>query len=353
MITFWIAAILATALAVGLIALFANRPVAVSADASRTVYRRQLGEIDELVARGVLNEDERKAAHAEAARRLLGETDPDVEQAAPTGAKRFVWAIAGLAGGAAVAAYLAIGHPGLPDQPFASRLAAWKLQQPDTLEGPQIVALLEDVKKDKGNDPQFLAFLADMQMRVGNPIAAERNLQRSVAMAPNVADSWEQLGMAQWDLAGQKVTPKVRATFEKALSLDPKMVAPRFYMADDDINRGKVSEGVAALRALMPELNDQQKVMVNQRIADAEKGGAPGASDVAANPAILAMVQSLAERLKTNPNDVEGWSRLVRSYSVLKDQAKLNEALADARRYFKDRPRDLAVIEAAATSAPQ
>ena len=70
-----------------------------------------------------------------------------------------------------------------------------------------------------------------------------------------------------------------------------------------------------------------------------------------ANPAIAAMVQGLAERLKTDPNDPAGWARLVRSYAVMRDTAKLNAALTDARRYFKDRPADLAGIEAAANAA--
>jgi cytochrome c-type biogenesis protein CcmH len=190
-----------------------------------------------------------------------------------------------------------------------------------------------------------------MQMRTGNPIAAERNLERVVAMTPDNAQAWDRLGQAHMDLADGKLTPQARAAFEKAISLNPKVVAPRFFLADDAINKGRTAEGIAALRAMLPDLAPEQKEEVNQRIAEAEKGPQE-AFDPAANPAIQAMVAGLAERLKTNPNDPEGWVMLVRSYSQLKDTAKLNEALADARRYFKDRPRELSAIEAAASGRP-
>jgi cytochrome c-type biogenesis protein CcmH len=46
---------------------------------------------------------------------------------------------------------------------------------------------------------------------------------------------------------------------------------------------------------------------------------------------IRGMVERLAERLKQNGDDVEGWLRLVRAYMVLGDQDKARQALTDAR----------------------
>ena len=353
MISFWIAAGLAVVIALGLVALISARPIAVSADPSRAVYRRQLGEIDDLAERGLLGEEERKSAYAEAARRLLGEGDPDAETPSPPGARSFVWGMALLAGVFAIATYLLVGHPSVPDQPYAKRLAEWKSLPPEDLQAPQVIALLENVKKEQGDNPQFLAFLADMQMRVGNPLAAQRNLERSASIAPDNAETWQQLGVVQLDLNEGRMTPRGRQAFQKALALDPKAIAPRFFLADDLIKSGKVTEGVAALRAMTPDLSPEQKTEVDQRMAEAEKGPAQVASaDPASNPAIVAMVEGLAERLRSNPNDPEGWVRLANSYRVLNDQAKLTETLTDARRYFKGRPRELQAIEAAARGTP-
>ena len=42
----------------------------------------------------------------------------------------------------------------------------------------------------------------------------------------------------------------------------------------------------------------------------------------------------LAARLRTRPDDPEGWARLVRAYAVLGREAELQAALAHARRRF-------------------
>ena len=59
------------------------------------------------------------------------------------------------------------------------------------------------------------------------------------------------------------------------------------------------------------------------------------------------MVAGLAARLAENPDDPAGWERLVRSYRVLGDENKVQEALAQARVQFKGRDDVLGPIEAA------
>ena len=71
MLTFWIGAILLTALAACPVVHLASRPRPLAADPAQAVYRRQLSELDDLAGRGILAESELKSAHAEAARRLL------------------------------------------------------------------------------------------------------------------------------------------------------------------------------------------------------------------------------------------------------------------------------------------
>jgi cytochrome c-type biogenesis protein CcmH len=46
------------------------------------------------------------------------------------------------------------------------------------------------------------------------------------------------------------------------------------------------------------------------------------------------MVDGLAERLKSNGSDLDGWLRLVRAYRVLNEPDKAKDALAGARRNF-------------------
>ena len=116
-----------------------------------------------------------------------------------------------------------------------------------------------------------------------------------------------------------------------------------------------MDQGVAELKALLPDSPEGARAVLERDIVAAQgQTPAPGGmADASANPAIMGMVKGLAQRLKDSPDDPAGWQRLVRSYAVLKDQAALNKALADARAYFKNRPADLAAIEQAAkVSAP-
>jgi cytochrome c-type biogenesis protein CcmH/NrfG len=74
--------------------------------------------------------------------------------------------------------------------------------------------------------------------------------------------------------------------------------------------------------------NSQLHQMLVDRIAllTAQGGGAA--------PDPMAMVAGLAARLKENPNDLEGWQRLIRAYTVLGQPDKAKDALATARKTF-------------------
>ena len=56
------------------------------------------------------------------------------------------------------------------------------------------------------------------------------------------------------------------------------------------------------------------------------------------NQMIAGMVARLADRLKQNGDDVDGWLRLVRSYVVLGERAKADAAAAAARRALAGDP---------------
>src|SRR5579872_2087760 len=149
MIAFWIAAALLTGAAAGLIVHRAARAEARAAgaeDPSLAVYRRQLLELEDLTAGGLLPAGELRSARAEAARRLLAASDAPAEpQAAGLSSDRSRWLVlitAALAPLLAVAVYLGVGSPQTPDQPFAKRVAAWRNADPQTLDAPRMVAVL-------------------------------------------------------------------------------------------------------------------------------------------------------------------------------------------------------------------
>ncbi len=188
MFAFWIAAAVLSAVAAGLMLARGARAVAVGGeDPSLAVHRRQLAEIDELAGRGLLAETERRAARAEAGRRLLAAAETG-ERADSGGGRRTVLAVAALTPLLAMALYFAVGRPGAADQPYAARLAQWRAADPAKLDPPRMAAVLKAVAAERPDDPEPLRFLALAEIASGNRLGAEDALRRAIAIAPGRAD---------------------------------------------------------------------------------------------------------------------------------------------------------------------
>src|SRR5205085_9600746 len=68
-----------------------------------------------------------------------------------------------------------------------------------------------------------------------------------------------------------------------------------------------------------------------------------------AAPHPQAMVQQLADRMQASPNDLDGWIRLIRAYSVLGNKDKATEALSKARGVFANQSSAEAALARAAS----
>lgn len=360
---FWmVAAALALAATLG-VSLFAaraaRRAAAAGEDPRVAVHRRQLAELDELASRGLLGSEERRATQAEAGRRLLSAVD----RPAPGwsgGGRESRLAVSVAAAGAAVTAlvlYLWLGAPGLPDQPYRARVAAWRAGDPAALAPEQMAAVLQAAVRERPRDPRGFAFLGRAQLASGDPASAALSFAQAARLAPRSADLQAEAGEALVAAAEGKVTPEAATAFRAALARDPANPAARYYLARGRIAAGDVAGGVADWRALAATLSagDPRRIALEAEIARVARGGpleAPGPAPAPGGPAqasfIRGMVQSLAARLEAQPDDPEGWARLVRSYGVLGDRPAQQRALARARGLFKTRPGALAQVEAEA-----
>ncbi|MEP3888828.1 MAG: hypothetical protein ABJN69_00090 [Hellea sp.] len=59
---------------------------------------------------------------------------------------------------------------------------------------------------------------------------------------------------------------------------------------------------------------------------------------------INAMVEGLAARLEDNPNDPQGWARLIRARTVLSQDGKLQADIGRVKLIFKDSPETIDMI---------
>lgn len=352
MIGFWFAAgLLAAAAAVIILQRAKAAAVATPQDPTLAVYRRQLSEIDDLAARGVLAEPERKSAYAEAGRRLLAAADRGTRVwTVGTTNRGLLLAMVALGPLLALGLYLAIGAPGFPDQPMAARVEAWRKASPESLQPVEMAAVLRAMVAERPNDPQGLQYLAMAEAASGDPASAARALRRAIELAPDQAILWESLGEALVMQAGGEVSAAAETAFKEALRRDPKLLTARVFLAKRQVDAGDKALGLAQWRALQDELPaaDPRREALARAIAEAE--AAPAASDQQAM--IRGMVEGLAARLDEAPDDPEGWVRLVRSYAVLGDTSARDRTLASARDRYRGQADILKALDEAAAAEP-
>jgi cytochrome c-type biogenesis protein CcmH len=357
MIAFWVMAGVLSAVAAMLVLLRAAKAanLAEPVEATPILYRRQIAEIGDLAERGLMGESERKSAEAEAARRMLAAADQPAEAWTAQATGRGAVLLAVIAAPAlALGLYLGLGSPGMADQPFAGRLKHWLAANPASLSAPEMAAVLGKLTKERPNDPEGFRYLALAEGAAQNPAGAVRALHRAIKIAPERADLWEMLGEALIMQSGGEMTPDARAAFAQDLRLDPKAISARFHLARAKIEGGDKAAGLAQWRALAADIpaDDPRQAALKEAIAEAE--AAPSAPPVSGEQmtAIRGMVAGLAARLKAQPDDPEGWVRLVRAYAVLGETAKREAALKDASTRYAKRPEVLEQLAKAASAEP-
>ena len=367
MIVFWIiAALMSAAASVAILrgAASGARTTGAAEMPAGALHRRDLAEVAALAYRGLLEEDERAALRAEAARRLLAAADarPPASEPERPGDRRLVLAISALAPVLAVAAYIVVGAPAYSDQPFLKRVAAWRGGDPRALTAPQMAAVLEVIVTERPGDPEPLRALGIARMAAGEPVAAQTALRRAINLAPGRADLWAALGEAFASATEGEVGSDAQAAFREALKRDPANVPARYYLGRAALAAGDKAAAVAAWRSLESELPaaDPRRGALIRDIAIAEgraKPSGPSSAQIAAAQGqvgpeqIRAMVEGLAQRLTASPDDPEGWVRLVRAYGVIGDTAKRDAALKTARARYGARPDILKALDAAAAGA--
>ncbi|HEX3918571.1 MAG TPA: c-type cytochrome biogenesis protein CcmI [Caulobacteraceae bacterium] len=365
MIWLWIAAALVSA---GLAALVVQRAAAAArrtgdANPAMAVYQRQMAELDELAERGLIAESERRSVRAETGRRLLaaaarGETP--LKASRPT----TVLAVAAAVPLLAALAYVLLGAPGFPDQPFAQRLKTWEsaASSGQPLDPPETAAVWRDLAARNPTDPFPLARQAEAELQSGQPGEAVQALHRAITLAPRRADLWEALGAVYLMQANGDVSPDAMDAFRHALAIDPTSPNARYYVARARIAAGDVAGGLADWRGLLAALpasdprhdvlaQDIQTVATTGALPNPAAAPATGPSPQQApgvGPAqIQGMVDGLAAKLKANPDDPAGWVQLVRALTVLGETDRRDAALAEARQRYAGHADILAALDAA------
>ena len=322
------------------------------------IYKAQLAEIERDEAQRLVAPEDAQSAKAEAARRLIAadaaiEPPPEATRTrarvASVGVSIFVPVLA-------LTLYATIGHPDMPDAPLAARLET----SPARMDLAAAIARIEAHLAQHPDDGRGYEVLAPVYLRMGRAGEAVNAARAALRLLGETPARHALYGEALVAAANGVVTPEAKQSFEAAAASYPSAAEPRFFLglaAEEEGDKARARDIWGKLVAEAPQ--DAPWVQpLRERLA--ALGAGPGttqdglAAKIEALPeagrmnAIRGMVERLAARLAQNGQDLEGWLRLVRSYTVLHEPGKARSALIDAKRSLARNPSAIARIEALA-----
>jgi cytochrome c-type biogenesis protein CcmH len=252
-----------------------------------------------------------------------------------------------------------------------------------------MISELEAKLKDNPNDAEGWRMLGWAFFETQKYAEAAAAYARATQINPKKAEYWSSLGEAKVLAGSGDVPADAKASFERAVTLDPKDPRARYFLAvAKDIagdSRGAVADWIALLRdtppgapweadvrRLVSEVAALEKIDVADQLAmlrpaPATGGGAvataaiPGPSSEQMRAAtampkgqqdmmIQGMVDGLEAKLKSNPDNADGWIMLMRSRVQLGEAAKAGAALKAARARFQNEPQKLGSVNEAAAA---
>ena len=174
------------------------------------------------------------------------------------------------------------------------------------------------------------------------------------------------LGEARVVVARGVVTPEAKADFDAALALNPSEPEAQYYLGVAAAQAGDNEKAIEifskmvadappgaaylkAVNAQLAMLRGEESPPVAASGPSSEQGKAIAAMPADQRQAMIrGMVDRLASRLEAQGDDVEGWLKLIRAYSVLAETEKAKKAVSDARQALARKQDDLARIDALA-----
>ena len=327
------------------------------------IYRDQLQALERDRARGAISATDFDATQDELQLRLLDDTEESAPAAQTAGitfwtARLTTVVIALLLFVGSGGMYWWLGAPQAID-PVAS-------QKMDNDKITKMVDGLAERLKANPDNPKGWAMLARSYKAMGRLPEAEEAYAKAGAIIetdPDLLVDYADLLAARADnnLAGKPLV-----LIKKALALNPQhpmglMMSGVAAFRSDDF-KGAVAQWEKLLVLLEPGSPDAEQVETDiaearakagmpaaakapappKGVAAADAGKLPPVDAAAAGPMtpekINQMVDRLAERLKANPGDLEGWVRLARAYKVQKRLPEAEQAYVKAGKLVDSNP---------------
>lgn len=328
------------------------------------VYKSQLAELEKDIDRGIISEEEAKAARVEISRRLLAATEEDAREIS-SGNKAFRFVSIGMmtaVPACAVALYLNMGNPELPGQPLAPRLAALS----EAADMGELVARVEGHLRANPDDGRGWEVIAPVYMRLGRIDEGIRAYRNSLRLQAPTAQRWADLGEAIVVRENGVVVEAALEAFNSALAIDGRHRRSRVFLAVAAEQEGNIENAIGIWELLLketPEIDVEHRQITakleqlrnpGEAIAgSANEQSGPTQEEVDAfaalsederMAAIEGMVDQLDQRLQEEGGSVAEWQRLIRAQIVLGQNDAATQTVNRAKAAFQNTPDSLAVI---------
>jgi len=211
------------------------------------------------------------------------------------------------------------------------------------------------------NDIPGWTLLGRSYANLGQHEKSIRAFEKALAMAPNDANLRVTYGETLISNSDGKVTPEAYKVLMAAHKIDPENPGVRFNLALADHQAGNSKKAYDSLTDLIKkapagapwvqkvrEQRDQLVAELKLPVSPSapSQSNAPGKSPAAKSFSsnenqeafIQSMVDRLASRMEKNPDDLEGWLKLGRSYQVLGEYGKSARAYEKALMLAPDNP---------------
>ena len=349
----------------------------------QAIYQDQLSEVDRDELAGTIDAPEAKAARAEIRRRLtIAETTMKKSQPLSSGWKMLALVSTAafvILGGVNLYAYL-----GTPELPSVSNLQPPTPAVPTTQDSVSgsgqidtLITKLQARMQANPRDAEGWRMLGWAQFNKQNYAASAEAYAKAVEIDPANIDYRSAYAESLVQTADGIVTPKAQSLITEVLAKDPKNFRARFYdsLAQEQAGdkTGALDRWIALLAASPEGAGWREDVIARivnlgkatgrdvsaivasaspstSVITDAQKSAIQAPPEGDQTAMIKGMVAKLADRLKTNPNDADGWIKLIKSYQVLNDPASAKDALNTALLAFTNDLANKDKIVAAATN---
>ncbi len=316
-----------------------------------------MAELDREEERGEIGKEEAEQTRTEISRRLLRAGRQSGSAALPGRRLQFkanyaFIALAAVLSIGAVALYAVYGTPSLSDQPLEARLNAPPAEQSVAIQ----IANVERRLREHPKDAEGWTVIAPVYFKTGQFDRAADAYRKAIQLGGQNEVKLLGLFEALTYARDGVIPPEAKPPLDAALARDPKSLRGRFWLAILASQDGRKSDAEQTYREMLSENipNSWKGLIYKQLAALAEEPARQGTEGAEAsgdasqgdqNAMIRSMVERLAARLTQNGADLDGWLKLIRSYAVLKEPSKAQEAALSARKQFTSEPQAMEQIE--------